>query len=173
MRCGTPLKNVAPWRLHLTAVLSLAALAFYPAALLLPLIKVERLGHAHEDNLLAGVATLWAEGELLVGTVIFLFSIVLPPLKLMTLYILARNAAQVHHHHRALLYHLVEFLGRWGMLDVMLVALLVAFVKLGDLVSINAGAGLGAFTLMVLLSLLASCAFAPHLMWDQNSELDQ
>ena len=54
------------------------------------------------------------------------------------------------------------------MLDVMLVAILVAFVKLGDLVSIHAGPGLLAFTLLVLLSLLASFSFNPLLMWEES-----
>jgi paraquat-inducible protein A len=59
----------------------------------------------------------------------------------------------------------VEFLGRWSMLDVMLVAILVAFVKLGDLVNIQPGNGLIAFSALVLCSLLASFAFNPKLMW--------
>ena len=54
------------------------------------------------------------------------------------------------------------------MLDVMLVALLVAFVKLGDLVQIHAGPGLLAFTFMVLGSLIASAKFNPHLLWDED-----
>ena len=58
-----------------------------------------------------------------------------------------------------MVYRLVEALGRWGMLDVMLVAILVAMVKLGGLVNIQAGAGLLAFTLLVVTSLLASLMF--------------
>ena len=71
----------------------------------------------------------------------------------------------MRHRHRALMYHLVELLGRWGMLDVLLVAVMIAYVKLGDLITIQPGPGLQAFIIMVLLSLLASLCFNPRLMW--------
>jgi paraquat-inducible protein A len=141
---------------------------FYIPALWLPLLRIERLGHAHEDSLLSGVTALWGQGYWLIGTVILLFSVVLPPLKLVALWLLCSTPAVSGHRHRAMVYHLVEMLGRWGMLDVMLVAILVAFVKLGDLVSIHAGPGLLAFTLLVLLSLLASFSFNPLLMWEES-----
>jgi paraquat-inducible protein A len=85
-----------------------------------------------------------------------------------TLWLLASQSLVIQHRHRALLYRLVERLGRWGMLDVLLVAVLIAFVKLGDLVSIQAGRGLSAFTVLVLLSLLASLAFNPAMLWENT-----
>ncbi len=135
--------------------------------MLLPLLRIDRLGHTHEDSLLSGVTALWAQGYWFIGVVIFLFSVVLPPLKLAALWLLSSTSVISRHHHRAMVYHLVELLGRWGMLDVMLVAILVAFVKLGDLVNIHAGPGLLAFVVLVLLSLLASFSFNPLLMWEE------
>lgn len=149
--------------------MSASALAFYLPAMVLPMLQLERLGHLHEDSLLAGVTGLWSQGYWFIGTAIFLFSILLPPLKLIMLWILSARAGLLADQHRAIIYHLVEFLGRWSMLDVMLVAILVAFVKLGDLVSIHAGPGLLAFSLLVLLSLLASFTFNPTLMWETNA----
>ncbi len=167
-RCGTPLTQGSDAQNQWTAALALAALAFYPPALLLPLLGIERLGHSHTDSLLAGLAVLFAEGYWLVGTVVLLFSVVLPPLKLLALWLLTGSAWIVKAHHRALLYRAVEAVGRWGMLDVMLVAILVAFVKLGDLVHISAGPALLAFTLMVLCSLFASLLFNPHQLWQAD-----
>ncbi len=167
-RCHTPLRSAHPRRDQWTTVLAASALAFYLPAMLLPMLQVERLGHLHEDSLLAGVTSLWSQGYWFIGTIIFLFSIVLPPLKLIMLWLLSAKAKSFRHKHRALIYHLVEFFGRWGMLDVMLVAILVAFVKLGDLVSIQAGSGLLAFTVLVLLSLAASFTFNPTLMWENE-----
>ncbi|MDX1604671.1 MAG: paraquat-inducible protein A [Candidatus Competibacterales bacterium] len=166
-RCGARLRHADPARSHWTAALALAALVLYPAALLLPLLRFERLGHVREDSLLGGIATLWQDGQWLLALVVLLFSVVLPPLKLTVLLVLTGPGRPVHRPHRRRLYRLVDWLGRWGMLDVLLAALLVAFVKLGGLLSITPGPGLLAFAGVVLLSLLASFCFDPRLLWDE------
>ncbi len=167
-RCKTPLPAQHNIGNHWTASLSIAALLLYPAATLLPMLRIERLGHSHEDSLLSGLVVLFAEGYWLVGGVVLLFSVILPPLKLLALCWLS-SAHFALAQHRAFVYRWVEHLGRWGMLDVMLVAILVAFVKVGDLVNVQAGYGLLAFTLMVLLSLLASLMFDPYEFWRNDS----
>jgi len=170
-RCGTGLRHHDPNRNRWTAALALSALVFYPAAIGLPLLRIEQLGHSHTDSLLSGLVSMLSQGYWLVGIVVLLFSILLPPLKLLALWLLTRQPLkQTSHRRRALLYHAVELLGRWGMLDVMLVAILVAMVKLGDLVSIHPGPGLWAFILLVLLSLVASMVFNPTLMWNEQDE---
>jgi paraquat-inducible protein A len=154
----------------LSASLAISALLLYVPATTLPMLRIEQLGHRHEDSLLSGVAALFAQDYWLVGTVVLLFSVILPPLKLAALLVLASAPATSADRLRAALFRAVESLGRWGMLDVMLVAILVAYVKLGDLVSIEAGPGLLAFTLLVLLSLLASMSFNPHMMWNESAQ---
>lgn len=174
-RCGTRLGHGDPNRNRWTAALALSALLFYPAAIGLPLLRLEQLGHSHTDSLLSGLVSMFAQGYWLVALVVLLFSILLPPLKLLALWFLTRQPlAGTSHRRRALIYHAVELLGRWGMLDVMLVAILVAMVKLGDLVAIHPGPGLWAFILLVLLSLLAGMVFNPSLMWnEQEPEKEQ
>ncbi|MGF1525920.1 MAG: paraquat-inducible protein A, partial [Candidatus Competibacterales bacterium] len=159
--CGAPLKTPKPHGNIWTATLALGALACYPPAILLPILRVERLGQTHEDSLLSGIGALLSQGDWWVGLLVFLCSLVLPPLKLIALVGLSLGGV-TKPHHRVGLYRLTEVLGRWGMLDVMLVALLVAFVKLGDVVTIHTGAGLLAFAAMVVLSLMASLVFDPH-----------
>ena len=171
-RCYTKLKHNSNQRNRLTIALSLAALAFYLPAILLPMLHIQRLGHVSEGSLLDGISTLWAQGYWHIGLLIFLFSVILPPAKLLALLALSSTQMVTRHHHKAAIYHLVEFMGRWGMLDVLLVAILVAFVKLGDLVDIQAGRGVIAFAVLVLLSLLASLSFNPTLMW-QDPETEQ
>ncbi len=171
-RCNTPLKQARSARNRWTVALAAAALAFYPPAMLLPMLRIERLGHAREDSLVSGIIGLWSQGYWFIGTLVFAVSVVLPPVKLIILLVLASAASVARHHHRARLYRVVELLGRWGMLDVLLVAILIAFVKLGDLVNMYPGKGLGAFALLVLLSLLAGAAFNPLLMWNSAEEKD-
>ena len=152
-----------------TAAIAAAALILYFPAILLPILQVEKLGHFYHDSLVSGVFSLLTAGQWFVGLVVLVFSIVLPPAKLLALFVLSTGGMFLQYRHRAQTYHLVELLGRWGMLDVLLVAILVAFVKLGDLIEITPGPGLLAFALCVLLSLCASVCFDPHCLWQEES----
>lgn len=158
---GNPARNT------LAGLLAASALAFYLPALTLPMLRIEKLGHLNEDSLFHGVISLLSKGYLFVGVIVLLFSIVLPLLKLVTIVLLCLKALR-HSEHKAMAYHAVEFLGKWGMMDVMLVAILVAYVKLGDLVEIHAGTGIVAFAVMVLLSLISGLVFDPHMMWEEE-----
>ena len=109
------------------------------------------------------------EGHLLIGVVVLMFSIVFPFLKLVCLLLLGSRRVVSRSEHRAVVYRAVEAVGRWGMLDVMLVAVFLAYVKLGDLLAISPGPGVAAFSAMVFLSLLAGMTFNPHVLWDDSS----
>ncbi len=148
-----------------TAAIATAALVLYPLAVTLPLIGIEKFGHTQESSVLEGVTALLAHGHVLVGMIVLLCSVILPLSKLAALVVLSTGRG-LGHRHRALTYRLVEFTGRWGMLDVLLVAVLVAVLKLGDLVTVSAGPGLLAFTACVALSLLAAASFDPHGGWE-------
>ena len=165
-RCGTSLNHCNHTDNDLAGMMSMAALIIYLPAILLPLLQIERLGQASQNSLAYGVISLLADGYLFVGSIIFLFSILLPPIKLIAMLVLIYHL-HMGQYYRAKVYLLVEKVGKWGMLDVMLVAILVAFVKLGDLVTITAGPGLWAFSVMVLLSLLASFLYNPHCLWHE------
>jgi uncharacterized paraquat-inducible protein A len=168
-RCSTALPCPdSPAVGKLAPAIALAALILFFPAILLPLIEIEKLGHSSASSLLGGTVDLFAHGQWGIGLVVFLFSIVLPPLKLVALMVLSLGGGGLRHEHRAATYHLVELLGRWGMLDVLLVALIVSFVKLGELVNFSVGPGLLAFTLCVLMSLAASMMFNPHALWEEQ-----
>jgi uncharacterized paraquat-inducible protein A len=150
-----------------TAAFALAALVLYFPAILLPMLRIEKLGSTVEDSLLSGIATLMQDGHYFVGGIVLVFSLIVPPIKLFALLLLSLASDWVHERHRAITYHVVELLGRWGMLDVMVVAVLVAYVKLGDTVTISPGPGLAAFATSVILSLIASMCFPPHALWSE------
>ncbi len=151
-----------------TAAVALAALILYPLAISLPMLRIERFGHRHEASILEGTVTLLSHGQVLVGVVVLLCSIVLPLGKLAGLLVLSAGGLRMRRQHRAWTYHLVEWTGRWGMLDVLLVAVLVAALKVGDLVEVYPGPAALAFTVCVVLSLLATACFDPHSLWDAD-----
>lgn len=132
----------------------------------MPVMTLERLGQTSSASIWHGTIDLLSERHYGVGLTILLFSIIAPVGKLAALLALTLASGHIERKHKATTFHLVEFIGRWGMLDVLLVAVLVAAVKLGDLVSVTPGSGVIAFGAVVMLSLFASASFDPHAIWD-------
>ena len=146
---------------------SVAALILYFPAVLLPILRIDQFGASRENSLLGGTFELLRHGSWFVGGVVLVFSIVLPMLKIVGL--LELTAWQLTHRtSRAWVYHFVELAGRWGMLDVLLLALLVMAVKVGELVEFSFGPGVFAFAACVLCNMLASLLFDPAAMWREH-----
>lgn len=174
VRCGTTISS--PRRRarsnRRTFAAALAALLLYPLAVAMPIMSLEQFGHRTEASIWTGSVGLLQSGELFVGGVVLFCSVVLPIGKLLALLTITGARARLSRRHRAVTYRLIEIAGRWGMLDVLLIALVVAWVKLGDLVEVNPGPAAFAFTSCVVLSLLAAAWFDPHALWDRE-EIDR
>ncbi|MDF1799567.1 MAG: paraquat-inducible protein A [Planctomycetota bacterium] len=151
---------------HWTVATALGALILYPLAIGLPFMSVERMGHHHSASILESSVEMLRRGDLVVGLVVFLCSVVLPLGKLTGLLAISTSRSWMKRKHRALTYHIVELSGRWGMIDVLLAAILIAMLKLGDLVTVEPGPGLLAFASCVTLSLIAGASFDPHALWE-------
>jgi paraquat-inducible protein A len=168
-RCESKLHTVSRNSNPRTAAIALAALILYPVAVTLPMLQITQFGHATDTSILKGVATLLSGSQWLVGIVVLLCSIIFPVGKLIAL--LALNTGALNRlaaKHKAFVHRLVEFTGRWGMLDVLLVAVLVAALKLGNMMDVQPGPAAAAFTLCVILSLIASATFNPRQIWEQS-----
>ncbi len=135
---------------------------------MLPIMEIERFGHLSDASIWSGMIGLFAEGHLFVGLAVLLFSVLAPLGKLGLLFVLCAGQGVIANQDRARAYRLVEMIGRWGMVDVLLVAILVAIVKLGDLVEVAPGPGVWVFGIVVILSLVASGMFDPHAIWEER-----
>lgn len=171
--CGRCETHLGSWAAGLggnrmTLALCMTALVLFIPAITWKFLRIEQLGQIHEASLLQGVRSLLTEGHVLVGVIVLLFSIVFPIVKLSALMFLCQDRWRLQARHQALTYRMVEHLGRWGMLDVLLVAVMVAFVKLGGLVHFGAGSGVILFALFVFSSLCASFAFDSHCLWSES-----
>lgn len=162
--CGHRLPDAASLRTSRsrTAAFAISALLLYPPAVLLPVLRIDRLGNAHESGIIDGVGTLFADGHGWLAGIVLVCSVIIPLAKLLGLLVLSTARIRVGTLVRRRTWRAIEALGRWGMLDVLLVAALVALVKLGDLVRIEPGPGAAIFTIMVAFSLLASACFDPR-----------
>ncbi|MEM9801042.1 MAG: paraquat-inducible protein A [Planctomycetota bacterium] len=145
---------------------AISALILFVPAVTLPIMRIEEMGHASDASVWSGSLGLLRGGDFFVGGVVFLCSIVFPLLKLFGLLAITVGRHWLEHRARRWSWRVVDVTGRWGMLDVLLVAVVVAWVKVGDLVEITPGPAAFAFTLVVLLSLIATAQFDPHALWE-------
>lgn len=168
-RCQSTLGNQqALGDLRYSRAAAMAALICYPLAMGMPALTISRWGHAHESSIFSSMTHMYEEGHWTLGSIILICSIFLPLAKLAGICILSSNIFLKQHHHRAHTYRIIEWAGRWGMIDVLLIASLIAMVKLGDLVTIHPGPGVWAFSACVIFSLISSSFFDPHAMWKEK-----
>jgi len=166
-RCGAGIARLPGQSASRTAAAAAAALILYWPAILLPILRIEKFGHHYQSSLLSGTIELLREGSWFVGGVVLLFSILFPLLKILLLLELSLLGL-LHRHHKARTYRVMEFAGKWSMMDVMLLAFMVMLVKLGSLVEFHFGPAVWAFVLCVAMSMLASICFDPHTIWDEE-----
>jgi paraquat-inducible protein A len=145
--------------------LSLAALILFIPANLLPILSMSKLGFHNESTIWQGVVELWKSGTHGIATLVLLCSIVIPLTKIVGLFYLCVTWQVQSPKHNSMLLRLIEVIGRWSMLDVLLVAILVAIVKLGSFASVKPELGLVAFAGVVVLTMIASANFDSRLLW--------
>jgi len=168
-RCSSPFQFRKPHSIQRTWAFLIAAYALYLPANLLPITVTRSIFGTQRDTILSGVVYLWQGGSWAIALVVFVASIVVPLLKLFSLTLLV---VSVQHRwrgealRRAKLYRFLELVGRWSMLDVYVVTILVALVRSESLATISPGSGVLAFAAVVVLSMLATQSFEPRLIWD-------
>jgi paraquat-inducible protein A len=168
-RCGAALHGRKPHSLARTWALMLTAYILYIPANLLPVMTVVMSGRGEPDTILSGVKALIEGGMWPLAMVVFFASITVPVLKLLVLtwlLISVQRKSRWRPRERTVLYRLTEGIGRWSMIDVFVISILVALVKLGALATIEAGAGALAFSGVVVFTMFAAMSFDPRLIWD-------
>ncbi|KUJ80924.1 paraquat-inducible protein A [Ruegeria marisrubri] len=151
-----------------------AGLIAYVPANIYPMLRTSTLGRTSENTLIGGVVELFSHGAYGVGLIVFVASIVIPVAKFIAIAYLAvsvRRPSVPGDHKRLVLFEVVEFIGRWSMIDVFVVAILSALVQLDFAASINPGAAAVSFALSVAFTMLAAQSFDPRLIWNANERV--
>jgi paraquat-inducible protein A len=168
-RCGTALHRRKRHSIARTWALLIAACILYVPANLLPVMTVTSFGQGEPDTILSGVKTLIAAGMWPVAILVFFASITVPVLKIVALIFLlisVQRRSPWRPRDRTVLYRAVESVGRWSMVDIFMISILVALVNLGAIASIVPGPGAIAFAAVVILTMIAAMTFDPRLIWD-------
>lgn len=172
-RCGAGLHLRKPNSLQRTTALVVAAILLYLPANLLPITVTQVFGSAQADTIMSGVIYFMFSGSWHIALVIFIASIFIPLLKLITLVYLIISVKFQHQWKpatRTRMYRLTEAVGRWSMVDVYVVTVLVALVQLDPFAAIQAGPGAVYFAAVVVITMFAAESFDPRLIWDQKED---
>jgi paraquat-inducible protein A len=168
-RCGAGLHARKPNSIGRTWALLIAAYILIVPANVLPVMQTGSLFGSETDTIMSGVVFLWESGSWPLAAILFFASIAVPGAKLLALsYLLVsvqRRTAWARPQ-RTKLYRVLEFVGRWSMIDIYVAAILTALVQFGGLMTIKAGPGAIAFGAVVVLTMFAAESFDPRLIWD-------
>jgi paraquat-inducible protein A len=168
-RCDYRLHHRKPNSIARTWALGVAAAMLYLPANLYPVLTVVRLGAGQPSTILGGAEELLDAGQWPLALLVFVASVAVPILKLTGLAFLlisVRMRQRGHLRDRTVLFRVIDFIGRWSMIDIFMASILVALVQFGSLVTINANVGAIAFASVVILTMFAARTFDPRLMWD-------
>lgn len=145
------------------------ALILYVPANLLPIMNTDQMGDETFNTIAGGVVSLWEHGDYLVAGIILVASLLVPLAKFAALFLLCLSEQfKIYNkpQSKATIYRLTEFVGRWSMIDVFVVAFLASLIQLGNLLSIYPGPAALAFAGMVIFSMLAANSLDPKIFWD-------
>lgn len=170
-RCGTALHARKPNSVVRTWALLIAAYVLYIPANVLPVLETEAILEETSDTILGGAVRLWSQGAWPLALVIIIASFGVPLFKLFTLTWLlmnVRSGANADMRQRTRLYRVIDYIGRWSMVDIYVGALLVGLVQFPPFATVQVGPAAVAFSAVVVLTILASRSFDPRLLWDAD-----
>jgi paraquat-inducible protein A len=153
------------------AFLIAAAVCYVPANVL-PVLTTTTAAGAESDTILQGVVLLWSPTGWPLSLIVLVASIMIPSAKILALgYLLitAQRGSVQNNRQRVRLYRMVEFIGRWSMVDVFVDTFTAALIQLQPLMSVEPGPGLLFFAAVVVFTMLAVESFDPRLIWDSSS----
>jgi paraquat-inducible protein A len=172
-RCSSRLHARVPNSVQKTVAFLLAACALYIPANTLHIMTTDQFGRAVDSTILGGVVILWSHGSYPVALIILVASVLVPIGKILSVGALCWSVTRGHQaseRQRAVLYRTTELIGKWSMVDVFVVAILVALIQITGIIVITPGPAALAFAGVVILTMIAAEQFDPRLIWDRSAQ---
>lgn len=168
-RCGAAVHIRKPYSLALSWFFLVLAMLLLIPANILPIMNILMFNRGDPSTIIGGVALLVHHGIYAIAAVVFIASFVVPLGKIASIIVLLLSVQHrwpMSTQRRTVMFRIVEFLGRWSMLDVFVVTVMVGLVHLGQTASVEPGMGIVAFGAAVIFTMLSSMSFDPRLIWD-------
>lgn len=172
-RCDSPVSFRQSASLSNSWALTLAAIALLVPANMLPILTVVSFGQGDPDTIMSGVIKLWEAELQAIAAVVFIASVAVPVAKLVVMLLLmlvVQLKLPLSKEQCTLLYRFIHFIGRWSMLDLFMISILVTVVHMGNIANVESGPAALAFGAVVVLTMLAADYFDPRLLWDLEHE---
>tara|TARA_R110001592_G_scaffold18954_1_gene78360 strand:- start:18 stop:428 length:411 start_codon:yes stop_codon:yes gene_type:complete len=131
------------------------------------------LGTQTSNTIAGGVLLLWDHGSYFIASIIFIASLLVPIAKFLALIALCLSETfdlRLDAYSKTSIYRMTEYIGRWSMIDVFVVAFLAGFIQMGEIMSIYPGPAALAFAAMVIFTMLAANSINPKQFWDKHDE---
>ncbi len=173
-RCGEALHMRGRNSVDRCWALLVSAVLFTLPANLLPIMSVESLGHLTTSTIIDGILHFFQEGSYGIGLIILTASLLVPFFKIIGMCLILISIhfqwkSQLRH--KAIMFRFIQFVGRWSMLDIFVIALLCSLVRFGGLSTIHAAPAALYFTAVVLCTMFAAINFDPRLLWDSAEKI--
>jgi paraquat-inducible protein A len=169
--CGNTIQPRIPDSTHKTAALIMSAACLYIPANIFPIMTVTQLGYAEPHTIIGGILVLIQSDMIPIAILVLIASILVPLLKLIGLSILlfcVHYRWQVNARLLTRMYRIIAFVGRWSMLDIFMISILMALVDNQGIAQVIAGPAATAFAAVVVLTMFAAKFFDPRLIWDHQ-----
>lgn len=169
--CGGELHPRLPRSIQRSTALLLSAFCLYIPANIFPIMTITRLGIGEPHTIIGGILSLIHSDMVPIAMLVLVASILVPVLKLLGISLLLLNVYyrwQGHAKKWTRLYRVIAFVGRWSMLDIFMISILVALVDMGGVAQVIAGPAATAFATVVVLTMFAAKNFDPRLIWDNQ-----
>jgi paraquat-inducible protein A len=171
-RCQSRIEHRTPFSTELTLAWLIAGIVFYIPANLLPVMHTNGLLGEADSTILGGIIEFWRSGDWDIALLIFTASVAVPFTKFIAIGLLlltVRKNSRWEQHQRTVLYRIVEFIGYWSMLDVVVVALTSALMQFQVLGTAEPRPGIAFFCAVVVATMLSALSFDPRLIWDRRA----
>lgn len=172
-RCNTKVRIRQRASIQNTMALLIAATLLYIPANLLPIMRTVSFGETTDSTIISGLLLMWRDGAYPVAIIILIASVIVPVAKILIMFwlcYLTRLPFSRRQRHSGTIYRLVDWVGRWSMVDVLVVAIMAALVRFDLFMSVYPGVGALVFAAVVILTMLAALSFDPRLLWDPLAE---
>lgn len=169
--CGSHLHARIPNSFQRTLALLLSGFCLYIPANIFPIMTVTRLGVGEPHTIIGGIIALIHSDMMPIALLVLVASILVPLLKLLGISLLLLNVYyrwQVNARRWTIMYRIIAFVGRWSMLDIFMISILVSLVDMGGVAQVIAGPAATAFAAVVVLTMFAAKNFDPRLIWDNQ-----
>lgn len=170
-RCQTRVHHRHPASIEKTMALLIAASLLYIPANLLPIMITVSFGDKLESTIVSGLILMWQEGAYPVAIIILIASVIVPIVKIVVMFwlcYLTKKPSELRQTHSSTIFRVVDWVGRWSMVDVLVVAIMAALVRFDLLMSVYPGVAALVFAAVVIITMLAALSFDPRLLWDST-----